>query len=200
MRFSPAYTLRLSGSTVTAPPDARLILFYPRCTSTNDLALELAEEGLAGGTVLVADYQTRGRGRGRNRWVSLRARNLLFTVVLRPVASAARLAGVTLAACRALRAALLRLAPGDYSIKRPNDLLLRGRKLAGILTESRVKAHRVEYCVVGCGLNVNARPRELPGRATSLYASFGREFDRERVLGEVLREMDHAFGALYGSS
>ncbi len=184
---------------MTPPRNARLILFYPRCSSTNDLALALAEEGLAAGTVLVADYQSKGRGRGHNRWVSPRGRNLLFSVLLRPAASAGRLAGVTLAACRAIRAAMHRLAPGDYRIKRPNDLLLGGRKLAGILTEARVKSHRVECCVVGCGLNVNSRARELPSGATSLYVVFGREFDRQAILLEVLREMDHAFGGVYGS-
>jgi len=140
--------------------------------STNDLAKQLAEEGAAHGEVVLAEKQTAGRGRRGRVWYSPGGRNLYFSAVLRPEELPPhRAPEVTLVASVALCHAI-RQAGVDAGIKWPNDILVGGRKVCGILTEMAADPDRVQWIVLGVGVNLNARPEDFPeeirSQATSL--------------------------------
>jgi BirA family biotin operon repressor/biotin-[acetyl-CoA-carboxylase] ligase len=154
----------------------REIHWFAELPSTSDRAKELADDGAEHGEVVIAEAQTAGRGRRGRVWTSPPGRNLAFSVVLRPDLPPARAPEVTLVASVAICDAL-RQAGVAAGIKWPNDVLVGGRKIAGILTELAAEPDRVHWVVVGVGVNVNARaedfPAELRGEATSLLLERG---------------------------
>jgi BirA family biotin operon repressor/biotin-[acetyl-CoA-carboxylase] ligase len=160
--------------------------------STNDDLLRLGESGSPEGLVLLAESQTSGRGRRGTAWESPPGVNLLFSILLRPEAELARwarlphLAGVAI--CRAIEETL----PGlpEVRLKWPNDLHLQGRKLAGILIESRRGPDGKPFAVLGSGLNVNAvaLPESIRATATSLAEHAGRLLDRNELTAAILAE------------
>jgi BirA family biotin operon repressor/biotin-[acetyl-CoA-carboxylase] ligase len=139
----------------------RVVHWFEEIGSTNDRAKALADEGADHGEVVVAEAQTGGRGRRGRSWASPPRRNLYFSVVLRPDLPPARATELTLVGAVALCDAL-RQAGVDAGIKWPNDLLVSGKKIAGILTELAAEPDRVEWIVLGAGVNVNARREDFP--------------------------------------
>jgi BirA family biotin operon repressor/biotin-[acetyl-CoA-carboxylase] ligase len=174
-----ALSRRLAGLRIGTPLCGR-----DSVDSTNRLALELAREGAAEGTVVIADRQTAGRGRLQRAWQSPAGCNLYLSVILRPEVPPEDLAQVTLLAGVAAAEAVAAVCPEGLSIKWPNDLLIRGRKVCGILTEMRTEAGR-HALVVGIGLNVNIGRQDFdPGlrqSATSLREETGRLISREEM-------------------
>lgn len=176
------------------------LLHYPDIDSTNLQARRLAESGAPHGACLVAERQSAGRGRLDRRWEAPAGACLLFSLLLRPAALAlGEVFGLTnlaaLAVCEAIEQTCT-LAP---AIKWPNDVFLEGRKLAGILTEFTARAERLDYVVVGVGLNVNLGPNQLaqlPAPANSLLAASGRSWDRALVLAAILRKADALYAQL----
>jgi BirA family biotin operon repressor/biotin-[acetyl-CoA-carboxylase] ligase len=164
--------------------------------STNADLLAEAAAGASGGRVLVAEAQTAGRGRLERQWVSPPRGSLTFSVLLRPAdLPPARRAWIPLLAGIAVASALRRSAAVDALLKWPNDVLVGGAKLAGVLAETRRDA-----VVVGVGINVSLRRQDLPvPGATSLLLENAAEMDRERVLGAVLRELEHRYMAWAGA-
>jgi BirA family biotin operon repressor/biotin-[acetyl-CoA-carboxylase] ligase len=166
---------------------------YEEIGSTSDRAKELAEEGAEHGEVVIADAQTAGRGRRGREWISPARTNLYFSVVLRPELPPARAAELTLVASIAVCDAL-RQAGVDAGIKWPNDLLVGGKKIAGILTELAAEPERVQWVVIGVGINVNARaehfPPELRGEATSLLLERGTPAPRALLAAACLTELE----------
>jgi len=142
--------------------------------STNDRAKELAAEGAEHGTVVLAETQTAGRGRRGRSWVSPPRKNLYFSVVLRPDLAPARAAELTLVTSVAICEAL-RQAGVEAGIKWPNDLFASGKKLGGILTELAADPDRVQWVVVGVGVNVNARREDFPPELAELATSIALE-------------------------
>src|SRR6266851_1586210 len=165
--------------------------------STNADLLAEAAAGAAGGRVLVAEAQTAGRGRLERQWVSPPRASLTFSVLLRPAdLPQARRAWIPLLAGVAVASALRRSAAVDARLKWPNDVLVGGAKLAGILAEQ----HR-DAVVVGVGINVTLSRQDLPvPGATSLLLENAAEMDREQVLGAVLREFEHWYMAWAGGT
>jgi BirA family biotin operon repressor/biotin-[acetyl-CoA-carboxylase] ligase len=161
--------------------------------STSDLAKELAEEGAAHGEVVVAETQTAGRGRRGRVWASPPRRNVYLSVVLRPELPPARAPELTLVASVAVCDAL-RQAGVDAGIKWPNDLLASGRKIAGILTELAAEPDRVQWVVVGVGVNVNARredfPEALREEATSILLERGQPAPRALFAAACLTSLE----------
>lgn len=161
--------------------------------STNDRARELAEEGAAHGEVVIAESQTGGRGRRGRPWVSPPGLNVYLSVVLRPELPPSRATELTLltsvAVCDALRQADV---PAE--IKWPNDLLIGGRKVAGILTELASEPERVHWVVVGIGVNVNATeadfPEELRPIATSVRIERGAPAPRALLVAACLTSLE----------
>jgi BirA family biotin operon repressor/biotin-[acetyl-CoA-carboxylase] ligase len=152
----------------------RLHAFH-RVDSTNDLAKALAAGGAACGSVVLAREQTGGRGRHGRVWASPRG-NLYLSVILRPDCPAGRGAELSFLAAVAAAEALGRFLPAgrEVSLKWPNDLLVDGAKIGGILLESQLVAGRLAWAVIGIGINIVTAPSETPYPATSLVACGGR--------------------------
>jgi BirA family biotin operon repressor/biotin-[acetyl-CoA-carboxylase] ligase len=167
--------------------------WFAEVGSTNDVAKRLADEGAAHGEVVVAESQTAGRGRRGRVWASPAGRNVYLSVVLRPDLPPSRAAELTLLASVALCQAV-RQAGVPAGIKWPNDLLAGGRKLAGILTELATDPDRVQWLVLGIGVNVNIREDELPGElraiATSLAIERGESVPRTLFAAAVLSALE----------
>lgn len=169
-----------------SPPVVRLATV----PSTQAVAFDLARRGAVDRTVVVADHQTAGRGRRGRAWVDEPGASLLASILLRPSLPVARwpLYGFTTAVAVA---EALRAATGlDARLKWPNDVLVDGRKIAGVLLESRGGE---PVLVIGVGVNVSQRrfPADLAGLATSVALAGGRPVDREAVLTAVLEAFDH---------
>ena len=159
-----------------------------------DEARGQAEDGAPEGTVVVVERQTAGRGRFDRSWASPPGENLLFAVLLRP--TLAQLSSLNMATTLAVCEAISELTDLGPTVKWPNDVLVNGRKVSGILIETAVESGVVGYAVVGIGLNVNFDPSEFPeiaSSATSLRAETGRVQDRERVLVAVLASLDSLY-------
>ncbi|MDY4919862.1 MAG: biotin--[acetyl-CoA-carboxylase] ligase [Phascolarctobacterium sp.] len=166
--------------------------------STNVTAVAFAKEGASEGTVIVAERQEGGRGRMQRVWNSP-AGGLWFTIILRPHIDPQYVAQVTLLAGVAVVKALRRVYETNaIKIKWPNDLLLDGKKVCGILSELQLKEDgSIDYAVVGIGVNVNLNPEEFPEdlkhTAASLNASFEKNYTCTYVLDNILQE----FAPLY---
>lgn len=171
------------------------IRVFEETDSTNDLVRRFAREGHPAGLVVFADSQRRGRGRHGRAWASPPRCGLYFSVLLRPPFPASRVPCLTLGAAAAVAEAARDLAGLPARIKWPNDVHVRGRKAAGILTETVSERERVVYVVVGIGINVNTPPESFPeairDEATSFAAERGgRAVDRPEFAASVLQRLD----------
>jgi BirA family biotin operon repressor/biotin-[acetyl-CoA-carboxylase] ligase len=158
--------------------------------STQDLARELAQAGAPDGTVVLAGRQTAGRGRLGRSWISPRG-GLYFTVVVRPPAE--QLKSLVIIAALAVARAIEGLPGLQTSLKWPNDVLVAGRKICGILSESELVGDSVSYALVGIGVNVNADMAAYPESAplaTSVMTELGREVSREPLAAAILNEFE----------
>jgi BirA family biotin operon repressor/biotin-[acetyl-CoA-carboxylase] ligase len=172
------------------------VVYRPSVTSTNDLARALAAQGAPEGTLVLAEEQTAGRGRLGRAWLAPRGPSLRFSLIFRPVlppGQAFRLAMLcSLAAARAIEA----VTALPIRLKWPNDLVLRGKKLGGVLSESSLTGERLDFVVVGLGLNVNLDVSTLPeiaATATSLSTELGRPVARLPLLQRILREIETGY-------
>jgi len=173
----------------------RKVLAYDLVTSTNDLCHFLAREGEPEGTVVFARSQTHGRGRHAKGWVSPQG-GLYFSFILRPDIEAERASRITLMTGWAMARALQELGVSGVSIKWPNDVLVEERKVCGILTEMNLTGGKVDYVVVGVGLNVNIPASELPDGAGSLASILNRTFDIADLVHVILKELDQGYRLL----
>jgi BirA family transcriptional regulator, biotin operon repressor / biotin---[acetyl-CoA-carboxylase] ligase len=166
----------------------RPYLYVEVCPSTQRLLGEKHSEG----AVALTEEQTEGRGRLGRRWLSPPGVSLLFSIVLEPPIETARLPELSLVAGQASAAAIAAIADVTPEIKLPNDILISGRKVAGILAEAR--EGRV---VLGIGVNVNVPEEDLPTDvdrlATSLLVETGQEVDRVELLVELLERLELAY-------
>ena len=173
----------------------RRITYLATTASTMDVARDEAIAGVPHGAVVFAEEQTAGRGRFGRRWVSPAGKNLYLTIILRPDAGRLRALSmvVPLAVCRAVEA----VTPLRPVIKWPNDVLVGGRKLAGVLIEGESSGAELLYALAGIGLNVNdpIDDPEIAGIATSLSRESGEETPRETVLAALLNELEDAYNA-----
>jgi BirA family biotin operon repressor/biotin-[acetyl-CoA-carboxylase] ligase len=176
---------------------ARTIVYYDRVGSTMEVARSLAEQGAEEGTLVIAESQEAGRGRLGRVWASAPQVGLWFSLVLRPRLLPAQVAKTTLLAAVAMAEAVAGVSGVEPGIKWPNDLLLHGRKLCGILTELKGQADAVEYLILGVGINVNHReedfPPELREQATSLYLAGGHTVERAALLAAFLKELEKRY-------
>jgi BirA family biotin operon repressor/biotin-[acetyl-CoA-carboxylase] ligase len=172
----------------------RDIRVFERTTSTNDIMARLAGDGVKEGAVVFAESQSRGRGRLGRHWISPPRQGLWFSILLRPDLAPQSATQLTVAAATALARALAQQTGLAPEIKWPNDLLMGGKKVAGILTELTAELDHVKEVVLGIGVNVNLElselPRELRSAATSLRIESGQAVDRAELAVAILREMD----------
>ena len=167
------------------------IIHIAETNSTNNWLKEHGEDGL----VVVADYQTAGRGCGTNKWESERGKNLLFSMLVHPhdipaVRQFHISMAISLAICESLEQYI-----GDLSIKWPNDIYWRNGKIAGILIENTLKGTVIKNSIIGVGLNVNQREfRSDAPNPVSLWQVSGQETDRDELLHDILRRFDGLLG------
>lgn len=148
----------------------RTLHHFDELASTNVQAFELAHDGALHGEVVIAESQTAGKGRRGRAWVSPAAKNLAMSVILRPEIAPTRAPELTLVAAVAL-AETLREAGAPAQIKWPNDVLLEGKKVAGILTELSADTERVHFVIVGIGVNLNASVTDFPEDVRAIATS-----------------------------
>jgi BirA family biotin operon repressor/biotin-[acetyl-CoA-carboxylase] ligase len=174
-----------------------IIHAYGKVKSTNDVARELAESGAAEGTIVTAEEQTRGRGRLGRHWYSPAASGIYVSIILRPRFSPEKAPGISIMAAVALAQTLESYAPGRVKIKWPNDVLLAGKKVAGILTELSAERRRIDHLVVGIGINVNQKASDFPenirASATSVRRAIKKKVARVTLLQGVLYDFEKEY-------
>lgn len=187
---------RLPAETVIG----REVRVFKQTTSTNDVVEKLARDGVKEGVVVFAETQTRGRGRLGRSWDSQPGCGLWLSVLLRPVMTPRAATQLTVAAAAAVARTVLKQTGLAPEIKWPNDILLRGRKLAGILTELSAELDRVNYVILGIGININHQftdfPPECRDLAVSLREATGKPAHRADFAAALLRELDADYARL----
>lgn len=174
------------------------ILRYDSLPSTNTEAANQAARGAPEGLCVVAREQTRGRGRQERVWASPPDAGLYFSIVLRPRLGAQAWPLITLLAALAVRDALREACALETDIKWPNDILVEGRKLCGILAET-VETQTGRACILGIGINLNERayPAELGAHAISIEGATGKLADREGVLAALCKHLAGRYAQLH---
>jgi BirA family biotin operon repressor/biotin-[acetyl-CoA-carboxylase] ligase len=174
------------------------IVHYFCTESTNSAALALDAQNGPHGTVVIAEEQTAGRGRLGRNWYSEKSSGIYASIILRPQLSPAAAPILTLLAGVAVHHAVGSAAGLEADIRWPNDVLVNGKKVCGILTEMKAEVDRLHMVVLGIGINVNhtSMPEELQEIATSLALESGRHYTRLQVLAELLRSVEHYYHML----
>ncbi len=175
----------------------RTFHFYDAVESTNLIAIDLAQQGAPEGTVVLADQQLRGRGRGSRSWHSPAGVGIYCSIVLRPKIAAAKaqlitlMAGVSIVKAIALRTGL------SPRLKWPNDILINDKKVAGILLESKVSGAQIGYSVIGFGINVNNRSADISEdirvSASSLLMELKKLVDRSTLVIAIFSELERLY-------
>lgn len=167
---------------------------YESLQSTNETARELALQGSPEGTVVVAEEQVRGKGRMGRSWLSPRSQGIWMSVILRPRLHPAQAPGVTSVAAVAVARSVEEQTGLKSEIKWPNDILVNGRKVVGILTELVGEDDQVQFVILGIGVNVNIQrdsfPKDLRDKATSLGLEAGRKIDRIELAAAILKHLE----------
>ncbi len=173
------------------------IQHFEEIDSTNNYAKKIANEGCAHGTVVVADRQTTGRGRIGRLWQSDTSEGIWFSIVLRPEIEPENIQVITLAASVAVVEAIRETLGIVCGIKWPNDIIIDGRKLGGILTELSAEPGHVNYVVVGIGINANQASEhfdnEIRQKAISLKMYEGKTVSRSNLLGGILTNFEKIY-------
>jgi BirA family biotin operon repressor/biotin-[acetyl-CoA-carboxylase] ligase len=174
------------------------IVHHFRTGSTNTAALDLVQQGAKHGTVVVAEEQTAGRGRLGRTWYSEKSSGIYGSVILRPPFSPSAAPILTLMAGVATQRALSSVTGLDVDIRWPNDLLVNGKKVCGILTEMNAELGRLHAVVLGIGINVNhgEMPAELKPFATSLRIESQRIWSRVQIFIALLKELERYYHVL----
>jgi len=146
------------------------VISYKKVDSTNDIAYELAEKKMKEGTVVFADEQAHGKGRHGRQWVSPPKGGVYMSCILRPDMAPSEIPKITLMAAVAVAKAIRVLTGLTATIKWPNDILIDGKKVCGILTEMKAEQDSIDFIVLGIGINVNTSAKALPKTATSIGA------------------------------
>lgn len=179
------------GKTKVVGRDIRV---FEETTSTNDVVEKLARDNVKEGAVVFAESQTKGRGRLGRKWISPARKGLWFSVLLRPKLRPQETTQLTVAAAIALFRAIREVLEIAPEIKWPNDILIHGKKVAGILTELSAELDRDKYVIIGIGVDVNFSASDLPADlrkvATSLKIETGKNCDRAELAVQILRELD----------
>ena len=163
--------------------------------STNRQARKLAEEGAPHGTLVAADSQSAGKGRRGRVWASPRGVGVWMSFILRPELSPSKASMLTLVAGMAVVAGIRQISGLSPQIKWPNDAVIDGKKICGILTEMSTEEDSIRYVVVGIGINVNATefPEEIRDKATSLKLELGRSVKRSDVICAVAESFEEYY-------
>lgn len=170
------------------------IIYKEEIDSTNIEIKRQAEAGALEGTLAVAEFQRQGKGRRGRAWSSPKGSGIWMSFLLRPQLRPENASSLTLVAALAVSRAIEKVAGLSAQIKWPNDLVIGGKKICGILTEMSSEMDFIHYAVVGIGINANIKefPEELP-YATSLFIEGGREYNRAELAAVVLKEFESCY-------
>ncbi|PYI62056.1 MAG: biotin--[acetyl-CoA-carboxylase] ligase [Verrucomicrobia bacterium] len=175
----------------------RQIVVLEQTASTNDAILQVVTANSNAGLVLFAEHQTAGRGRRGNRWESAAGKGLWFSILLRPGIQVNDSGRLTIWAMESICDIIRTQFALEPAIKLPNDVLLCGRKVAGVLVEMRAQQKAPHVAIVGIGINVNHSvedfPPELQNRAISLAMALHRPVDRQQLAVAVLRNLNRTY-------
>ena len=188
-------------------PDATLFgrpfYFVEQCTSTNDVMQKLGESGASEGTVVLAEKQIMGRGRQKSSWFS-HPDIIEFSMLLRPQQNSGELPFLNVLVSYAVLKTLFALCQLPAMLKWPNDIIVRGRKLCGVLSEMRSHGEAPPFVVVGCGCNLNVAldvfPSDLRSLATSVIAETGRELDQGQFFSSFFGHLSDLYRAYAGDN
>jgi len=179
--------------TPTAGRMGSKLLRYESLSSTNDLAREMAEAGAEEGLAIIAEAQTAGRGRMGREWRSPRGEGLYLSLVLRPDLDPRSSSIITLCAAVAVAETLSFDLGLPADIKWPNDVLVRGRKICGILAESSIESDRLQHVILGVGINLSQAefPEDIRQAATSIFIESGKTLACDDLLPLLFERLDH---------
>ena len=172
----------------------KTVHFARETDSTNLWIKRLAKEGASEGTLALAEFQSAGRGRLGRSWEVPEGTSVMMSILLRPKFEPQYAPTLTLVMGMAVAKAVKDLG-FDVSIKWPNDVVVSHKKICGILTEMGVRDGKIDYAVIGVGINVNIKefPEEMADKATSLYLESGKEFDRSQIPGLVMEAFEEYY-------
>ena len=185
-------------SSISTEWAAKNLLVFDEIDSTNNVIKKAAEEGAPHGTLAVADYQSGGKGRRGRSWVSPHGVGIWMSILLRPENLPPSHASMLTLVCALAVAGGIREVTGlGAGIKWPNDIVVNGKKVCGILTEMSSEMESIHYVVPGIGINCNTKefPEELKGTATSLLLETGAPVKRSRLVGAVMKALEGYYAA-----
>jgi BirA family biotin operon repressor/biotin-[acetyl-CoA-carboxylase] ligase len=184
------FSYEIDGALKTRRMGKKAIYHYETIPSTNDRAYELAEDGAAEGTIVVAESQTKGKGRIGRSWVSPKGGGVYMSIVLRPDIETNEIPTLTLITALSMVRAIKETCSLSGLIKWPNDILINDKKVCGILTEIKAQPDRVDFMVLGIGINVNTAGGKLPPEGTSLKAEKGEAISRIQIVKSFLENFE----------
>ena len=171
------------------------IVYYEETDSTNIRARKLAEEGAPDGTLVVTDFQNAGRGRRGRMWVSPSGTGIFMSLILRPDILPSSASMLTLVAALAVADGIRECTGAESLIKWPNDIVMSGKKICGILTEMSADPDCINYVAVGIGINVNMEefPEEIRGVAASIFTETGKKTKRSLLISAVMAAFERYY-------
>ena len=169
---------------------AKKIFYYDVVDSTNTKCHELAEKKYPQGTIVIAEAQTKGKGRLSRVWASPKYKGIYFSIILKPDILPVHVPKITLLAAVSAVSAIRKLTQLPALIRWPNDILINKGKVCGILTEMDAEADRVNFIILGIGINVTAKHSDLPKGATSLLEEGAKDISRCQLLRRLLEELE----------
>lgn len=172
------------------------VVFREKIDSTNNEAKRLAEAGAEQGTLVIAEEQGAGKGRRGRSWSSPRGTGVWMTVILKPEFPPSQASMLTLVAAMAVEEGIRKATGLETGIKWPNDIVVNGKKVCGILTEMSTELDYINYVVIGIGINVNVEefPEEISNTATSLYLETGKKISRAPIIVEIWKAFEQFYG------
>ena len=173
----------------------REILSYKKVDSTNTVAYGLAKDGMKEGAVVIADEQSKGKGRQGRNWMSPSGGGIYLSCILRPSIAPNEIAKITLLAAVAVAKSVREVSGLSAMIKWPNDILINNKKICGILTEMKAEQDRVDFIILGIGINANTKAKSLPKGASSLkeelrHMGIAAEVSRIELVKKILETID----------
>jgi BirA family transcriptional regulator, biotin operon repressor / biotin---[acetyl-CoA-carboxylase] ligase len=173
------------------------LFVFDTCESTNDLAIQLAEIGYPEGTSVISKHQTRGRGRLGREWLSPDGDNIYFSTILQPQNNLKNLGLLSIIGALSVANTIALFFKGKTELKWPNDILISGRKISGVLLESKIERGKARYVILGIGINLNSDlanfKTELRKNATSLSKTLGARIEREIFLKKLLLNLNRQY-------
>ena len=166
------------------------IKYYKEIDSTHIHAKEIQQDG---DCVLIAEIQTNGIGTKGRIWHTGKENNIAMTIIKHPECKVAELKGLTIQIAEKIQEVIKELYGYELKIKMPNDLILNGKKICGILTECNTIGNKINYIIISLGFNVNEDnfPSELENISTSLYKETGKIFDKEKITEDFIKALEN---------